>query len=63
AFTQLKLQQIRFNVVNAAPLREAQQRPPDFPGRVVRVAGSRAFCVELSKVIVVLIIRRTAHQL
>ena len=30
-------------------LREAQQRPQDFTGLVVRVAGYSAFFVELSK--------------
>lgn len=49
AFTQLKLQHIQFNVVNADTLREAQQRPQDYAGLVVRVAGYSAFFVELSK--------------
>jgi formate C-acetyltransferase len=62
AFTQLKLQHIQFNVVNAETLREAQ-RPQDFAGLVVRVAGYSAFFVELSKEIQDDIIRRTAHQL
>lgn len=63
AFTQLKLQHIQFNVVNAETLREAQKRPQDFAGLVVRVAGYSAFFVELSKEIQDDIIRRTAHQL
>ncbi|MDJ3786855.1 formate C-acetyltransferase [Salmonella enterica] len=63
AFTQLKLQHIQFNVVNADTLREAQLRPQDFAGLVVRVAGYSAFFVELSKEIQDDIIRRTAHQL
>ena len=63
AFTQLKLQHIQFNVVNADTLREAQCRPQDFAGLVVRVAGYSAFFVELSKEIQDDIIRRTAHQL
>lgn len=63
AFTQLKLQHIQFNVVNAETLREAQLRPQDFAGLVVRVAGYSAFFVELSKEIQDDIIRRTAHQL
>lgn len=63
AFTQLKLQHIQFNVVNAQTLREAQSRPQDFAGLVVRVAGYSAFFVELSKEIQDDIIRRTAHQL
>ncbi|MBV7405778.1 formate C-acetyltransferase [Enterobacter sp. ENT03] len=63
AFTQLKLQHIQFNVLNAETLREAQQRPQDFAGLVVRVAGYSAFFVELSQEIQDDIIRRTAHQL
>lgn len=63
AFTQLKLQHIQFNVVNAETLREAQRRPQDFAGLAVRVAGYSAFFVELSKEIQDDIIRRTAHQL
>jgi len=63
AFTQLKLQHVQFNVVNADTLREAQQRPQDFAGLVVRVAGYSAFFVELSKEIQDDIIRRNAHQL
>lgn len=63
AFTSLKLQHIQFNVVNAQTLREAQQRPQDFAGLVVRVAGYSAFFVELSKEIQDDIIHRTTHQL
>ncbi|WP_404652108.1 formate C-acetyltransferase [Raoultella terrigena] len=63
AFSKLKLQHIQFNVVNADTLREAQQRPQDFAGLVVRVAGYSAFFVELSKEIQDDIIHRTAHQL
>lgn len=63
AFTQLKLQHIQFNVVNADTLKEAQRRPQDYAGLVVRVAGYSAFFVELSKEIQDDIIRRTAHQL
>ncbi len=62
AFTRLRLQHIQFNVVNADTLREAQQRPQDFAGLVVRVAGYSAFFVELSQEIQDDIIRRTAHQ-
>ncbi|MDD7909844.1 formate C-acetyltransferase [Pseudovibrio exalbescens] len=63
AFMKLKLQHIQFNVLNADTLREAQQRPEDFAGLVVRVAGYSAFFVELSKEIQDDIIRRTAHEL
>ncbi|MEX2943636.1 formate C-acetyltransferase [Serratia fonticola] len=63
AFTKLKLQHVQFNVVNTETLKEAQARPQDFAGLVVRVAGYSAFFVELSKEIQDDIIRRTAHQL
>ncbi|MFU2315537.1 formate C-acetyltransferase [Rahnella sp. PCH160] len=63
AFTRLKLQHVQFNVVNAEQLSEAQRRPQDFAGLVVRVAGYSAFFVELSKEIQDDIIGRTAHQL
>lgn len=63
AFTRLKLQHVQFNVVNAEQLREAQKRPQDHAGLVVRVAGYSAFFVELSKEIQDDIIGRTAHQL
>lgn len=63
AFSKLKLQHIQFNVLNAETLREAQKRPQDFAGLVVRVAGYSAFFVELSKEIQDDIIRRTSHQL
>jgi formate C-acetyltransferase len=63
AFTKLKLQHIQFNVVNAETLRAAQEKPQDYAGLVVRVAGYSAFFVELSKEIQDDIIRRTAHQL
>ncbi|WP_032094037.1 formate C-acetyltransferase [Necropsobacter rosorum] len=63
AFSKLKLQHIQFNVLNAETLREAQKRPQDYAGLVVRVAGYSAFFVELSKEIQDDIIRRTAHQL
>ncbi|OKL44325.1 formate C-acetyltransferase [Pseudovibrio exalbescens] len=63
AFMKLKLQHIQFNVLNAETLRDAQKRPEDFAGLVVRVAGYSAFFVELSKEIQDDIIRRTAHEL
>ena len=63
AFSKLKLQHVQFNVVNADTLKAAQQRPQDYAGLVVRVAGYSAFFVELSKEIQDDIIRRTAHQL
>lgn len=63
AFMKLKLQHVQFNVLNAETLKEAQQKPEDYAGLVVRVAGYSAFFVELSKEIQDDIIRRTAHEL
>ncbi|WP_309245330.1 formate C-acetyltransferase [Vibrio mediterranei] len=63
AFMKLKLQHIQFNVLNADTLRKAQEKPEDYAGLVVRVAGYSAFFVELSKEIQDDIIRRTAHEL
>jgi len=63
AFMKLKLQHIQFNVLNADTLRKAQQKPEDYAGLVVRVAGYSAFFVELSKEIQDDIIHRTAHEL
>lgn len=63
AFMKLKLQHIQFNVLNADMLREAQEKPEDYAGLVVRVAGYSAFFVELSKEIQDDIIQRTAHNL
>lgn len=63
AFMKLKLQHVQFNVMNAETLKKAQQKPEDYAGLVVRVAGYSAFFVELSKEIQDDIIRRTAHEL
>ncbi|GAL09046.1 pyruvate formate-lyase [Vibrio astriarenae] len=63
AFMKLKLQHVQFNVLNAETLKKAQQKPEDYAGLVVRVAGYSAFFVELSKEIQDDIIRRTAHEL
>ena len=63
AFMKLKLQHIQFNVLNAETLKKAQEKPEDFAGLVVRVAGYSAFFVELSREIQDDIIRRTAHEL
>ncbi len=63
AFMKLKLQHIQFNVLNAETLRKAQEKPEDYAGLVVRVAGYSAFFVELSKEIQDDIIQRTSHEL
>jgi len=63
AFMKLKLQHIQFNVLNPETLRKAQEKPEDYAGLVVRVAGYSAFFVELSKEIQDDIIQRTSHEL
>lgn len=63
AFMKLKIQHIQFNVLNSETLKLAQEKPEDYSGLVVRVAGYSAFFVELSKEIQDDIIRRTAHEL
>lgn len=63
AFMKLKLQHVQFNVLNADMLKKAQEKPEDYAGLVVRVAGYSAFFVELSKEIQDDIIQRTAHEL
>jgi len=63
AFMKLKIEHVQFNVVDAETLKKAQERPEDYAGLVVRVAGYSAFFVELAREIQDDIIRRTAHQL
>lgn len=63
AFMKLKIQHIQFNVLNGETLKLAQEKPEDYSGLVVRVAGYSAFFVELSKEIQDDIIRRTSHEL
>lgn len=63
AFMKLKLQHVQFNVLNAGMLKKAQEKPEDYAGLVVRVAGYSAFFVELSKELQDDIIHRTAHEL
>lgn len=63
AFMKLKIQHIQFNVVSVDTLKSAQERPNDYKGLVIRVAGYSAFFIELSKEIQDDIIRRTEHNL
>ena len=63
AFTQLKLQHIQFNVVNADTLRKRNSAHKIMPGWWCALPDTALFFVELSKEIQDDIIRRTAHQL
>ena len=59
-FCALKIPHVQFNVVSSAQLRQAQARPQDFSGLVVRVAGYSAYFVELDRQLQDEIIARTA---
>jgi trans-4-hydroxy-L-proline dehydratase len=53
---------IQFNVVDAATLRKAQQRPQEYRDLIVRVAGYSDYFCDLSEVLQEEIITRTEHQ-
>lgn len=53
---------VQFNVVSADTLREAQKKPEDYQGLLVRVAGYSAFFSELSKSVQDDIIERTEFE-
>jgi trans-4-hydroxy-L-proline dehydratase len=53
---------VQFNVVDAATLREAQARPDDHRGLIVRVAGYSDYFCDLSTDLQEEIISRTAHE-
>lgn len=52
---------IQINVVDDKTLRKAQEKPDDYRGLVVRVAGYLAYFTELDKAVQDNIIERTAH--
>ena len=54
-------QHIQINVVDDATLRAAQERPEDYRGLVVRVAGYLAYFTELDRHVQDALIARTAH--
>lgn len=53
---------VQFNVVDAATLRAAQERPQDYRNLIVRVAGYSDYFCDLSKALQDEIIARTEHQ-
>lgn len=53
---------IQFNVVDAATLRAAQERPQDYRDLIVRVAGYSDYFCDLSRALQDEIIARTEHQ-
>jgi len=59
----LGLQEIQFNVVDAATLREAQKHPEQYQNLVVRVSGYNARFVDLNKFVQDAIVERTEHVL
>jgi formate C-acetyltransferase len=63
AFMRLKIQHIQFNVISRETLLAAQEKPQEYKGLVVRVAGYSAFFIELNKEIQDDIIARTEHVL
>ena len=58
-FSALKIPHVQFNVVSAETLRQAQARPEEFRGLVVRVAGYSAYFTELDRALQDEIIART----
>ncbi len=58
-FSSLHIPHVQFNVVSAQTLRDAQLKPDDYRGLVVRVAGYSAYFVELDRALQNEIILRT----
>jgi pyruvate-formate lyase len=59
----LGLQEIQFNIVDAATLREAQKHPEQYKDLVVRVSGYNARFNDLNEFVQEAIIERTEHAL
>ncbi len=53
---------VQFNVVSAEVLREAQQKPEEYRGLLVRVAGYTDYFCDLSRALQEEIISRTEHE-
>ena len=53
---------IQFNVIDSETLRDAQKKPEEYRGLMVRVAGYSAFFVELNPEVQEDIISRTVHD-
>jgi len=62
AVSSLGISHIQFNVLNEADLRAAQERPEDYRGLTVRVAGYTAYFTELARDLQDEIIARTTYE-
>ena len=62
AFCELRLWHVQFNVVNRQTLLAAQERPDEFRGLIVRIAGYSAYFTDLSRDLQNDLIARTAHD-
>jgi len=62
AVCRLGISHIQFNVLNEADLRAAQERPEDYRGLTVRVAGYTAYFTELARDLQDEIIARTTYE-
>ena len=61
-FNKLGGQEIQFNVVNAATLKDAQANPENYKDLIIRVAGYSARFIELARDLQNDIIARTEHE-
>lgn len=62
AFVELGISHIQFNVFNEADMRAAQERPEEYRGLTVRVAGYTAYFTELARDLQDEIIARTVYE-
>lgn len=62
AFCRLGISHVQFNVLNEAELRLAQEKPEDYRGLTVRVAGYTAYFTELAADLQEEIIARTSYE-
>lgn len=62
AVCSLGISHVQFNVLNEADLRAAQERPEDYRGLTVRVAGYTAYFTELARDLQDEIIARTTYE-
>jgi formate C-acetyltransferase len=63
AFVRLNISHVQFNVLDEADLRAACERPDEYRGLTVRVAGYTAYFTELAPDLQAEIIERTTHTL
>ena len=62
AVCSLGISHVQFNVLNEADLRAAQERPEDYRGLTVRVAGYTAYVTALARDLQDEIIARTTYE-